>query len=73
MQYWSKLTVAEKESLLVVAKNSVQLKQEGMKSDDMHKRMIKRKREEYLRGEGISYSWEEGKQMAVNKEKRHAL
>lgn len=73
MQYWSKLTVVEKESLLSVAKNYVQLKQEGMSSDDMRRRMIEQEREKYLRGEGKSYSWEEVKQMAVNKEKRHAI
>jgi hypothetical protein len=73
MQYWSRLTVVEKESLLSVAKNYVQLKQEGISSDEMRKKMIEQEREIYLRGEGASYSWEEVKQMAVNKEKRHAI
>lgn len=73
MQYWSKLTVVEKESLLSVAKNYVLLKQEGISSEDMRKSMIEQEREKYLRGEGASYSWEEVKQMAMHKEKRHAI
>ena len=40
---------------------------------EMRKKMIEQEREKYLRGEGASYSWEEVKQMAVNKEKRHAI
>jgi len=41
---------------------------------DAHRRkLIQAERESYLRGEGKSYSWEEVKEMAVHKEKTHAL
>ena len=35
--------------------------------------LIQAEREAYLRGEGKSYSWEEVKEMALNKDKRHVL
>ncbi len=73
LQYWSQLTPVEKESLLSVAKNYVQLKQENIDPDFLRKKMIRREREMYLNGEGISRSWEEVKEMAINKEKRHGL
>ena len=41
---------------------------------DAHRRkLIQSERENYLRGEGKSCSWAEIKEMAVDKEKRHAL
>ena len=73
MQYWSKLTVVEKESLLNVAKNYVLLKEEDTDLTDIRRNLVREERERYLKGEGKSYSWEEVKQMAINKEKRNAL
>ena len=41
---------------------------------DAHRRkLIQAELENYLWGEGKSYSWVEIKEMAVDKEKRHAL
>ncbi len=73
MQYWNKLTLVEKESLLSVAKNYVQLKEETTDIESLRKNIIQEERERYLKGEGNSYSWEAVKEMAMNKEKRHAL
>lgn len=73
LQYWNKLTVVEKESLLSVAKNYVQLKEETTDIDTLRKNIIQEERERYLSGNGNSYSWETVKEMAVNKEKRHGL
>ncbi len=41
--------------------------------DEKRKKLVYSEREKYLRGEGKSYSWDEVKQMAMNKEKRHAI
>ncbi len=71
MQYWSKLTVIEKESLLSVAKQYVQLKNEDV--DDRRKQLVMEERSSYLKGEGKSFSWDEVKDMSTNKEKRHGL
>lgn len=71
MQYWSKLTVTEKESLLSVAKQYVQLKSED--ADDLRKRLVMEERASYLKGEGKSFNWDEVKDMATNKEKRYGL
>ena len=73
MQYWSKLTVVEKESLLNVAKNYVLLKEEEADLGEIRLNIIREEREKYLKGEGKSYSWKEVKQMAIDKEKRDAL
>jgi hypothetical protein len=73
MQYWSKLSVVEKESLLNVAKNYVLLKEEEGDLTEIRRNIIQEEREKYLKGEGKSYSWEEVKQMAVDKGKRDAL
>jgi hypothetical protein len=73
MQYWSKLTVVEKESLLNVAKNYVLLKEEEADLAEIRRNIVQEEREKYLRGEGKSYSWEDVKQMAIDKEKRNAL
>lgn len=72
MQYWLRLTVIEKESLLTVAKNYVQLK-EAEDIADVRKKIIQEEREAYFRGEGITYNWEQVKQMALNKEQRNVL
>jgi hypothetical protein len=73
MQYWSKLTLVEKESLLNVAKNYVLLKDEETDLTGMRRQLIQEEREKYLKGEGKSYSWDEVKQMAIDKEKRDAI
>jgi hypothetical protein len=73
MKYWSKLSVVEKESLLIVAKNYVQSKLEESDIDDLRKNIIQQERENYLQGKGQSYSWEQVKALAQDKSKRHAL
>jgi hypothetical protein len=74
MQYWSRLTIVEKESLLIVARNYVQLKgQLDPSSGDARYLLVQQEREEYLKGEGGSYSWEEVKEMALDKKKRNGL
>ena len=73
MKYWSKLSVVEKESLLSVAKNYVQSKLEESDIDDLRKNIIQQERENYLQGKGQSYSWEQVKDLAHDKSKRHAL
>ncbi|WP_290794844.1 hypothetical protein [Flavihumibacter sp. UBA7668] len=73
MKYWSKLTVVEKESLLTVAKNYVHAKQDESNSSDARKALIAEERENYLQGKGVSYTWEQVKEMALDKSKRHGL
>lgn len=46
---------------------------EEIDPDLLREKLIRIEREKYFRGEGNSYSWDEVKQMAVNKENRHAL
>ncbi len=41
--------------------------------DEKRKKLVNSEREKYLRDEGKSYSWDEVKQMPMNKEKRHAI
>lgn len=41
--------------------------------DAYRKKLIQAERENYLLGNGNSCSWDEVKEMAINKEKRHAL
>lgn len=72
LKYWSKLSVVEKESLINVAKNYVQLK-ESQDVDDVRKKLVQEERAAYLKGEGKTYSWEQVKQMALNKDQRDAL
>jgi hypothetical protein len=72
MEYWLQLTVVEKESLINVAKNYVQLKE----SEDVtsaRQKLVQMERDAYLRGEGKSYSWEQVRQMTIDKDKRNAL
>ncbi len=47
--------------------------EDEINSDVQRRKRILAERENYLRGEGKSYSWEDIKEMAVDKEKRHAL
>ncbi|HXB35205.1 MAG TPA: hypothetical protein VNV35_17370 [Puia sp.] len=70
MQYWLKLSLGQKESLLNVAKNFVGLSSEADVTD-LRKNLIREEREKYLRGEGKSFSWDEVKNMALNKDQRH--
>jgi hypothetical protein len=42
-------------------------------TDVLRRKLIQAEREKYIRGEGESYSWEEVKQMAVDKDKRDAV
>jgi hypothetical protein len=51
-----------------VAKQFVQLKSED--ADDLRKQLVMEERASYLKGEGKSYSWDEVKEMAKNKEWR---
>lgn len=73
MQYWSKLTAVEKESLLNVAKQYVSLKKESDDPDAMRRQLVMEEREKYLTREGKSFTWEQVKEMAVEKEKRNGL
>lgn len=73
MKYWSKLTIVEKESLLSVARNYVQSKQDQSEVIDLRKKIIEEERENYIKGKGQSYNWEQVKQMALNKADRHVL
>ena len=72
MQYWLKLSLGQKESLLNVAKNFVGIREED-NAVDLRKKLIQEEREKYLRVEDRSFSWEEVKVMASNKERRNAL
>ncbi|HET6253444.1 MAG TPA: hypothetical protein VFE32_05195 [Puia sp.] len=72
MQYWLKLSLGQKESLLNVAKNFVGLREET-DAVDLRKQLIQEERQKYLRGEGKSLSWDEVKPMALNKDKRNVL
>jgi hypothetical protein len=49
----------------------VLLKDEDADLTEIRRNMVQEEREKYLKGEGISYSWEEVKQMAIDKEKRN--
>ena len=49
------------------------LLEDQMDTDAQRKKLIQSEREKYLNGDGKSYSWDEVKEMALNKEKRHAL
>ena len=72
MQYWLRLSLGQKESLLNVAKNFVGLR-EDTDVTDLRKQLIQEERQKYLREEGKSFSWEEVKAMAINKDKRNGL
>ncbi|MGI8583513.1 MAG: hypothetical protein ACR2KX_15045 [Chitinophagaceae bacterium] len=42
-------------------------------AETQRKNLILQERKKYINGEGKSYSWNEVKQMAIDKEKRHAI
>lgn len=71
IQYWSKLSIAEKYQLLNLAKNYVELNETD--PELARKKRIMQYRENYLNGIGKSYSWEEVKEMVLDKEKRKKL
>ena len=73
MEYWSKLSVVEKESLLAVAKNYVELKQNLANSPDLRKKIILQERGKYIQGEGKSHTWKDVKDMAINPKKRNGV
>jgi len=58
--------------LLIVVKNFVGLNDEA-DAVDPRKKLIQEEREKYLRGDGKSFTWEEVKAMALNKDKRNGL
>jgi hypothetical protein len=70
MEYWLKLSLIQKESLLNVAKNFVGIMEETDISG-LRKKIILEERNQYLRGEGSSFSPDEIRQMAVHKDKRN--
>jgi hypothetical protein len=72
MQYWLRMSLGQKESLLNVAKNFVGIREETDVAD-LRKQIIQEERQKYLRGEGKSFNWEEVKEMALNKDKRNGL
>ena len=72
MQYWLKLSLGQKESLLSVAKNFVGLRDET-DTINLRKKLIQEEREKHLSGESKSYSWAEVKSMALNKDQRNGL
>ncbi len=72
MQYWLKLSLVQKESLLSVAKNFVGL-QDETDGTNLRKKLIQEERQKYLQGEGKSFSWQEVKDMALNKDRRNGL
>ncbi len=72
LQCWSKLTVVQKESLLHVAKNYILLKQEESIADS-RANLIEAERQAYLDGRGKSFTWQQVKDMALDKDKRDAL
>lgn len=70
MKYWSRLSVVQKESLLSVARNFVVSPGSEMSNQELSMNLIMEDRENYLKGDGKSYNWDEVKEMALNKEKR---
>lgn len=46
---------------------------EEIDPDLLRENLIRIEREKYFRGEGRSYTWDEVRQLAGNKENRHAL
>lgn len=42
-------------------------------TDSQRKKLIMQERKKYLNGEDKSFRWDEVKQMAIDKEKRHAI
>ena len=72
MQYWIKLSPLQKESLLSVAKNFVGFNQD-IDLTELQNKIMQEEREKYLRGEGMSYTREDVKKAAFNKDHRNSL
>jgi hypothetical protein len=72
MQYWLRLSPGQKESLLNVAKHFVGLSEET-EAIDLCKQLIQEERQKHLQKDGKPSSWEELREMALNKEKRNSL
>lgn len=63
MEYWLKLSVAQKESLLSVARNFV----ERTDTNERRRNIILEEKEKYLRGERNSFTSEQVRQIAMHK------
>lgn len=70
--YWSKLNVVQKESLLNIVKDLAEINNEFQFSGE-ELAQIKEEREKHFNGTSKSYTWQEVKDMAKNKEKRNGL
>ena len=46
---------------------------EDLDADTIRKKLIQQERDSYAKGEGNSYTWNNVKEMALNKDKRHVL
>jgi hypothetical protein len=73
LQYWMRLSAVEKESLLSVAKNYVQLKESDEEITSARNKLILAEREAYYRGEGKNFDWEQVKELARNRDRRNEL
>jgi hypothetical protein len=71
MQCWSKLTTAEKEYLLILVKQHVQLKKED--GNDLHMQLVMEESANYFQSEGKPFARDEVKDIAAKKEKRNSL
>ena len=49
------------------------LLEDEIDTDVQRKKLVLAERENYIKGEGKSYTWDEVKAMAINKVKRHAV
>ena len=61
------------ERLLKIIFAIVKEYQEESDTDSIRKQLVREDRAKYLRGEGKSYTWDEVRDMAINKEKRDGL
>lgn len=61
------------ERLLKIIFAIVKEYQEESDTDSIRKQLVREERAKYLRGEGKSYTWDEVRDMAINKEKRDGL
>ena len=74
-QYWSRLTVVQKVSILNVVKyivDPVQTEDEPVIIPEEHWALIMKEREAHYNG-AKGYTWEEVKEMARDREKRNGL
>lgn len=71
--YWSELNDEEKYSLLFIARDLVEAKQEDAFATELRKAVLLEEQQNYMRFEGLSYSWESVKKMAQGKPRRGAF